>query len=118
VARFVFLENVRQGKVMQTGALNLVTSDNAALSSVGSTKVGTEDVREKMLSCLEKCLDKLLAEDRELILEYYRGEQRAKIERRSELTTRLGITPNALSIRACRIRTRLEACVNSCVTQT
>jgi hypothetical protein len=57
-------------------------------------------------------------ENRELILDYYRGEQRAKIERRSELATRLGLTMNALGIRACRIRSKLETCVRTCAKQT
>jgi len=37
-----------------------------------------------------------------------------KIERRRELATRLGITMNALGIRAFRIRDGLMACVESC----
>jgi len=31
------------------------------------------EAREKMHGCLEKCLDELPNDDRELILEYYRG---------------------------------------------
>jgi len=46
-----------------------------------------------------------------LILRYYQGEQRAKIENRRALAERLGLTINALRIRASRIRSRLEACV-------
>jgi DNA-directed RNA polymerase specialized sigma24 family protein len=67
-----------------------------------------------MFSCLERCLDSLSRPERQLILEYYLGEKRVKIDRRSELATRLGITMNALSIRACRIRHKLEACVREC----
>lgn len=118
VAKFVFLENVRRGKLIQTSADAVLNSGASARSSAEPSSAGTEDVKEKMLGCLEHCLGKLPAEDRDLILEYYRGERRAKIERRSELTTRLGITQNALSIRACRIRTKLEACVNLCVSET
>jgi hypothetical protein len=73
--------------------------------------------KEKLFYCLERCLSKIQPESRELILEYYRGEQRAKIERRSELATSLGLTTNALSIRACRIRSKLEICVRTCAKQ-
>jgi len=118
VAKFVFLENIRSVKPIQTGAAELLNSDSATRRGAGASEIGIEDLREKTFGCLEKCLGQLLANDRELILEYYRGEQRAKIERRAELTTRLGITMNALSIRACRIRNKLEACVNKCIRQT
>jgi len=118
VAKFVFLENIRSVKPIQTGAAELLNSDSATRRAAGASEIGIEDLREKTFGCLEKCLGQLSANDRELILEYYRGEQRAKIERRAELTTRLGITMNALSIRACRIRNRLEACVNKCIRQT
>jgi len=118
VAKFVFLENVRSVKPIQTGATELLKSDSATRRAAGVSEIGTEDLREKTFGCLEKCLGQLSANDSELILEYYRGEQRAKIERRAELTTRLGITMNALSIRACRIRNKLEACVDKCIRQT
>ena len=118
VAKFVFLENIRSVKPIQTGAAELLNSDSATRRAAGASEIGIEDLREKTFGCLEKCLGQLSANDRELILEYYRGEQRAKIERRAELTTRLGITMNALSIRACRIRNKLEACVNKCIRQT
>jgi len=65
------------------------------------------------LGHLEQCLERLPAADRELIFEYYRGEQRAKIDNRQRLAARLGVSTNALSIRACRIRQRLENCVRN-----
>ena len=67
-----------------------------------------------MLSCLDRCLNKLSAADSELILEYYQGEKHEKIQRRCELGVRLGLSANALSIRACRIRTKVEQCVKDC----
>jgi DNA-directed RNA polymerase specialized sigma24 family protein len=66
-------------------------------------------------SCLETCLDKLPTESREMILEYYRGEKRVKIDRRKELARQRGISVGALQIKASRIRTRLSSCVNDCV---
>jgi hypothetical protein len=46
--------------------------------------------------------------------QYYRDARRQRIERRRDLAKRLGITLNALSIRVSRIRTALEASVESC----
>jgi DNA-directed RNA polymerase specialized sigma24 family protein len=118
VAKFVFLENVRRAKSIQTEALNFSSPDSAANRSTRVSGDGTDEHSEKTYRCLEKCLGELSANDRELILEYYQGEKRAKIERRSELTTRLDISMNALSIRACRIRNKLELCVKRCCGQT
>ena len=48
-----------------------------------------------------------------MIVEYYCDARRQKIERRRELARRLGISMNALCIRAYRIRDALEACVSA-----
>lgn len=113
VAKFVFLEDVRRSNSIQTGAMEQLSSGSATLDPAGAG-AGTDEFSEKMSGCLERCLATLSSEDRELILEYYRGERRAKIERRGELARRLGLTMNALSIRASRIRSKLEACVRAC----
>ena len=70
---------------------------------------------EQSYSCLEKCIDRLTPENRELLLEYYKAEGRAKIEQRKLLADRLGIAPNALRIRAFRIRAELQECVEDCI---
>lgn len=111
VAKYVFLENLRQVRAERTGATEDVRQDIGRLTSVNAE---SDQDREKLHGCLEKCLDELPDDDRELIVEYYRGGGREKIERRSELAGRLGLTKNALTIRASRIRTRLEECVRSC----
>jgi DNA-directed RNA polymerase specialized sigma24 family protein len=71
-----------------------------------------DDGRE---DCLETCLEKLSDDARELILEYYRDEKRAKIDRRNSLAARLGISMGALHLKASRIRRRLGECVETCV---
>ena len=65
--------------------------------------------------CLEKCMDALPPESRRLILDYYEITGREHFEGRRKLARDLGIAPNALRIRAYRIRTRLFACVRRCV---
>lgn len=70
--------------------------------------------REDM--CLEHCMQKLLAADeRSLILQYYQGQGRAKIENRQELCERYTLGVNALRIRVHRILKRLRPCVVDCV---
>jgi hypothetical protein len=59
-------------------------------------------------------LSALASDDRTLILDYYRHEQRGRIERRRDLAASLRLTANALTIRACRLRDRLLRCVSAC----
>ena len=73
--------------------------------------------KEQRLGCLERCLETLKPDQRDLIVDYYRDARREKIERRRGLAQRLGISMNALAIRACRIREVLEACVERCFGQ-
>jgi DNA-directed RNA polymerase specialized sigma24 family protein len=79
--------------------------------------VNPPDQREIEYECLERCMDKLAPDNRELMLEYYREEKQAKIDHRKELAARLGIAVNALRIRAHRIRLSLQSCVENCLQQ-
>lgn len=67
--------------------------------------------------CLERCLEQLPPEQRELILQYYQETKQAKIDYRKSLAERLGIALNALRIRAYRIRTELQKCLEGCLEQ-
>jgi DNA-directed RNA polymerase specialized sigma24 family protein len=111
VAKYVLLEQFRNPDHRPIGPAGDVSS--VAVSSASQPDVDAQG-RERVLQCLDRCLGQLTSDDRTLILEYYRGSERIKIDNRRGLATRLGITPNALSIRACRIRNRLERCVKDC----
>lgn len=73
------------------------------------------DEIEQEYDCLERCMEQLSQSNRELVLEYYQNDKRAKIEHRKELAQRLGIAQNALRIRAHRIRLILQQCVQGCL---
>ena len=113
VARFVLLEDIRREQ-------RIVRLDERSRAGASRTldEVLTEPghlaAQEQRLECLEGCLQRLTAAQRELIVEYYRGGRGQKIERRRDMAKRLGITMNALSIRVCRIRSALEGCVEAC----
>jgi DNA-directed RNA polymerase specialized sigma24 family protein len=110
VARFVFMEDLRANE-KEIAALDNVSRQANAISSED------RDRKEKMLECLDRCAAKLEVTQRELIFGYYSGEQRVKIENRRSLAQTLGISVNALSIRACRIRDKLESCVKECASR-
>jgi len=109
VARFVLLEDIRASR-------RSVPFDERQFAATPSLTVAadTDDPAEQALGCLTQCLEGLKPADRELIVEYYRDAKRERIERRRALATRLGITMNALGIRAWRLRASLEACVGGC----
>lgn len=100
VARKVYLESLRR-KEIATGLL----------APAAPAEIKTDLTRE----CLQKCLQTLPQDQRELVLEYYLNEKRAKIAHRRQLAEELGLTANALRLRAHRIRITLEKCVLKCV---
>jgi len=77
--------------------------------------INDSDQVEAEHRCLEECIAKLSDDNRELVLGYYQADGREKIEQRRLLAEKLGIAPNALRIRAYRIRAALQKCVERCV---
>jgi DNA-directed RNA polymerase specialized sigma24 family protein len=113
VARFVLLEDIRrERRTVVLDDARLVAASRAKSADDREDRAGA--VRERSLSCLDRCLASLNADRRELIVEYYREARREGIDRRRSLAERLGITMNALSIRASRIREALAGCVEGC----
>ena len=113
VARFVLLEDLRRERrhvrfddVRHT---NVVTWPASRYADDGAAFA-----QERRLDCLDRCLRKLKPEQQNLIVDYYGDARRQRIDRRRDLATRLGITMNALGIRAWRIRATLENCVGAC----
>ncbi len=76
-----------------------------------------EEADEQGHACLQDCLGRLTPDNRNLILQYYQEEKGAKIDNRKLLAGRLGIALNALRIRAHRIRSSLQSCVEECLMQ-
>ena len=105
VAHKIHLEWLRKQKIAHEGP------------AVIETPAESGDEKDIEYDCLESCLAELSPDAREMILEYYRDEKKAKIERRRNLAIKLGITIGALQIKASRIRTRLLECVTKCVAE-
>jgi DNA-directed RNA polymerase specialized sigma24 family protein len=105
VARFVFLEHLR-------------SPDHHAVALVRDVPERPHapdgEAEERLLTCLDDCLGQLDPDDRALILEYYSGAQPDRIIIRRKLAARLGLSANAMGIRACRLRERLRTCVSRC----
>jgi DNA-directed RNA polymerase specialized sigma24 family protein len=109
VARLVFAESLRAQQKEQTALVHA--------PAVEPLEMDADLDAEERRACLDRCLQALPEESRDLIIGYYEGEKGRKIECRKRLSARLGIPLNALRIRAHRIRVGLEACVRECVGQ-
>jgi DNA-directed RNA polymerase specialized sigma24 family protein len=114
VARYVFLEHTRNRREAEL-PLDDVLSDKQEIAA--REESDEREDKEKTFGCLERCMEQLKQDDRETVIRYYYGKERVKIENRRALADNLGISLNALRIRACRIRDRLEGCVEKCMTK-
>lgn len=63
---------------------------------------------------MQKCLNLLTGEKRDLILDYYLYEGRDKIEHHKRMAEELRLTEGALRTRAHQIKVTLEKCVLQC----
>jgi len=100
VAQYVFLEYVRK----QPNPLPLPPPEPGRSNEI-----------ERRHNCLDRCLDGFDGNARTLILHYYSDERRAKIDRRAALARDLGISVNALRMRAHRIKLELQRCIDGCL---
>lgn len=102
VAHYVHLEYLRGARTA------------APLPDEFEPRADAEDV-EPEYECLEECIGKLPPRSRELVLQYYQGEKRLKIELRKELAARLNTQLPQLRLQAHRIRTALKSCIVDCL---
>ena len=102
IARLVLLEHWRR-----PGARSVPLED-LGREPAAAPEVGDDDSRARDLAL---CLDELPGEGRELILQYYGADGRARIEARKRIADALGISENALRSRAQRLRDQLETCL-------
>ena len=65
--------------------------------------------------CLERCLEALPPESRDLLLRYYAADGAAKAETRKAIARGLGVGATALRLRLLRLRAKLERCIRLCL---
>jgi RNA polymerase sigma factor (sigma-70 family) len=106
VARMMLLEIARR-TAKERVALN-------QMPPAPSIDPESADMQDR-IECLRQCLSALPQQSRELITQYYEDDGAAKIKRRRELAESLGMQLNALRIRACRLREKIEDCMGRCL---
>lgn len=70
--------------------------------------------REREDACLEGCMKEFTGEERALYQGYFQNDMKAKLARK-KLAEDLGITANALRIKAHRVSRRLRRCLDGCL---
>ena len=75
----------------------------------------TRAERERRFECFERCLRQLTPEGRAFIVSYYKEEKGEKIRGRKRQAREMGVSLNALRLRAARIRATLERCIGECM---
>lgn len=66
-------------------------------------------------ACLDKCLDELSPESKDLVLDYFSEAKIAKIRSRQQISRALKTTQTALRMRVMRIKQKLKNCVVDCM---
>ena len=99
VAKRVGLARRRQAAAMPT------VTDDRRLAQLAVPQPEDLEVRD---CWLQQCLAELSPKDRDLIVAYYVGSGRERIDGRARLAAALGVSENALRLRAQRLRDRLR----------
>jgi len=107
VARIVFLETLVAVRRMDSVLQELIR-----FSSPFNAPDDTDELNILTVT-FDKCMDKLSIENRRFILSYYDDSGKAKIDKRKSLTEKLGVSRNAVTLRAFQIRKKLEKCIKS-----
>jgi DNA-directed RNA polymerase specialized sigma24 family protein len=93
-------ENLIQQELLRSGA-DFVSPDDF------------DDESELRFVAFEHCLELLPPAKRTFILNYYEDTGRDKIDNRKSLSEKLGISQNAVTLRAYQIRKKLEKCIKN-----
>lgn len=115
VALNVLREHWREADKETEGIDNLLQSADLCIDPREQQEEEAEiEQREQRLLCLERCIQRLPMESRQLVVKYHQLAA-ARIDARKRLASVLGIPLNTLRTRVCRIRIALEACVDGCL---
>lgn len=111
VAHFVWLEHSRRLREDAVG------DDKMPENSVAPDIEILREEADLRTRCLRRCMAEAISGDgRTLVARYYDAGAGEKIkDARKKLAEDMGLTTSTLKVKACRVRERLERCINGCV---
>ena len=105
VARNVYREFLRKQRIQ-------LDIDEVALPST------EPDTPTFPRECLDKCLEELSPDNKDLVLDYFSEKKSAKIQLHRHISESLRTTQTALRMRVMRIKQRLKSCIHECMNET
>lgn len=73
------------------------------------------EARSFSSECLDKCLEKLSPEHRDLVLDYFSREKMDKIKLRRRISASLKMTQTAVRMQVWRTKRKLKICIHECM---
>jgi hypothetical protein len=114
VAKTLKLESKRKAlRHIHLEDLSLDRQDRGQVASPENDILARID-QERKLYCLQECMKRLLASDRQLLIQYYPGDRHNLEKRRRALADSTGIKLGALRTKTARLRDKLEECIRNC----
>jgi len=112
VAKKILQERRRQDNLRRESQLE------SRLPADNNHQADYSDESDQKFECLAKCIQKLPPESRELIINYYQHEKRAKIDFRKQIAEKMDIDVESLRLKVFRIRGSLHKCIKKCLGKT
>jgi DNA-directed RNA polymerase specialized sigma24 family protein len=84
---------------------------------IGELQIAATGPEEKSFprECLDKCLQELPPENRNLLLDYFSESKLAKVELHQRISQSLKMTQTALRMRVMRSKQKLKICIEQCM---
>ena len=84
---------------------------------IDEVTIAAKDPEEQSFSreCLDKCLEKLAPDSRNLLLDYFSEAKLAKIQLHRRISDSLRMTQTALRMKVMRTKQKLKICVQECM---
>lgn len=116
VAQFIFKEYCRRHNHRHESLDDHPHVQNAAAEQKNDDETDESEILRR--NCFEKCFSQTDAETRKLLIAYHDTDELTMIATRKKLSEAMNINVNTLRIRVCRMKSKLENCVNECCEKT
>jgi DNA-directed RNA polymerase specialized sigma24 family protein len=107
VARYVLCEYWRRPELSAIPLDESVQEFESNYSSYAEDARAQHEAEMRREECMRRCLMKLPAQERKLLIDYYWCQKGSLADHRKKMAARMRITPNALSIQVHRLRGKL-----------